>query len=264
MPSRRLVLLAALAVGSAVGCGREAGPEDSEDRAEIQAGEVERGYPAVGLLHFDGEGDDFCSGTLISPTLVLTAGHCVNRHIDGFYTGLGTPVTFDTGSEWWKQMKPHAVLGSSAHPRYGSPVCSEDVLDVGLVRLQDPILDIRPAQLPNENEPRISPETTCRAIGYGDNSIDPDGGRVEVDTTFGQKRSALVDVTSVTSTRVFVRKRTGIPDPGDSGGPLFCGERVVGVDSCGVDRGGSGPAHEHESFGAVAAAAAWIRSEIDR
>jgi V8-like Glu-specific endopeptidase len=43
----------------------------------IQGGQVEAGYPAVGGLGNSIDDDGFgCTGTLIAPTLVLSAKHC--------------------------------------------------------------------------------------------------------------------------------------------------------------------------------------------
>lgn len=234
----------------------------SNDESAIQGGAVESGFDAVGLLHFDGTGDDFCTGTLISPNVVLTAGHCVSRDgedrtIDGFYTGAGTAVPYENDSEWWTSMKHHSVKAMAAHPRYSSSTCSEDVVDVALVWLETPIADIVPARR-SKKSPIVG--TQCKAVGFGDNSLNADGDRI--DTLFGEKRSALVRVSNVTNARVFVDKVTGIPDPGDSGGPLFCDGVIVGVDSCGVDNGGSGPEHTRESFGSVDAANAWIKEQL--
>src|SRR5437764_683576 len=77
------------------GCGAPTADDASTDAeaaavdpAGIQGGAVDAGDPAVGLVWIRGGG--FCSGALIAPDLVLTAGHCVEQEVAGFYTGTGS------------------------------------------------------------------------------------------------------------------------------------------------------------------------------
>ena len=53
----------------------------------VTDGELDgEGHPAVGLLIFDfapGAPGWRCSGTLISPTVILTAGHCTDGAVGG-------------------------------------------------------------------------------------------------------------------------------------------------------------------------------------
>ena len=69
------------------GCGREGGAEDlavNSDGAEqaIVGGRVDTGDPAVVAIYaevqrFGGSGGALCTGTVIAPTKILTAAHCV-------------------------------------------------------------------------------------------------------------------------------------------------------------------------------------------
>src|SRR5439155_15051516 len=85
------VSLLALLIGA---CGGGAGDAAATEEP-IQGGRRDSGDPAVGVVWFQGGG--FCSGALIAPDVVLTAGHCVQQPLAGFYTGAGT-ATPDVGA----------------------------------------------------------------------------------------------------------------------------------------------------------------------
>ena len=61
------------------GCADE-GPTADAQSADIVAGETAEGYPEAVLVTMrDGWGViGHCSGTLVAPTVVMTAGHCVD------------------------------------------------------------------------------------------------------------------------------------------------------------------------------------------
>ncbi len=245
-----LAMLGALACG----CTGDGDVKGSSDEAEIQGGRVERGQPAVGLLHFSG-GDDFCTGTLIASNVVLTAGHCALDNIDGFYLGVGEEVPYDNDRDWWTTMHRFPVRAAKAHPKYDEfNGCREKVVDVGLVWLEYAVPDVVPVELPKVIAPVVGAE--CLTVGYGDHST---YSKYFKKTKFGKKRSATVKVTEVTDSRISVTSVTGIPDAGDSGGPLFCEGQLVGVTSCSLDLG---QYHSDESFASLRSARAWISKQL--
>lgn len=106
-------------------------------------------HPNVGLTLTDLSGDGTlwlgCSGTLISPTVFLTAGHCTS-----FFSRLGptkTWITFDSEYDpQTSQLIPAA--GFATHPGYDPNTAFNDV---GVVILAVAIQGATPGVLPPEN-----------------------------------------------------------------------------------------------------------------
>lgn len=110
-------------------------------------------HPNVGLIVADLKGDGeltlWCSGTLISPTVFLTAGHCTN-----FFSQLGITHTWITfASEFDPELEPQpsklmSIAGFATHPEFDLHTYYNDV---GVVILAEPITDVTPGMLPTEN-----------------------------------------------------------------------------------------------------------------
>jgi hypothetical protein len=96
---------------------------------------------------FDGQTYPYCSGTLISPTVFLTAAHC----------DIGTEqvyVTFDS------QYTSKSTLYSGTF--YGEPLYNQsqnDPHDIAVVVFDRPIKGIEPAQLPTSGSSTACPRT---------------------------------------------------------------------------------------------------------
>ena len=241
----RMMLAFALAIS---GCGA-VDEAANTDESSIQGGHVDSADPAVGLVWFQGGG--FCSGTLIAPDVVLTAGHCVADPVEGFYTGAGKRVAA-VGEDPASGMTRHAVAAQLAHPSY-SPLggCPNQTFDVGLIRLEKPLTTVKP--LPRASAaPAYS--SACRIVGYGVHNTDAN------DETFEQKRGANVWVKAVGQSWIDLLWKTGIADHGDSGGPLLCNEQIAAVTSCGVD--GVYPDHREAYYARTDDIGKWIDSTV--
>jgi hypothetical protein len=106
-------------------------------------------HPNVGLTLTDlGDGGPLlvgCSGTLISGTVFLTAGHCT--HFFALFGITKTWVTFD--SEYSPQTSALIpVAGFVTHPDYNHNTGDNDV---GVIILAEPVLNVTPGLLPPEN-----------------------------------------------------------------------------------------------------------------
>jgi secreted trypsin-like serine protease len=129
------------------------------------------GHPYVGVLVFDvgGEPAWLCTGSLIAPTVVLTAGHCT----DG---ATGARVWFDS-----QVTDPNFPFGGGTsieateihtHPDFcigcarGLP--GFDTHDVGIVILSLPVTDKGFALLPAQGLVDVLPmKTAVTVVGYG-------------------------------------------------------------------------------------------------
>ncbi len=244
---RRLSLLgpATLALSLVAACGGADVIDESE--ADIQGGKVDSGDPAVGLVWIASGG--FCTGTLIAPSVVLTAAHCVTETVATFYTGAGKATSNVVVPS---NMVAHAVDKQAGYTKYKGGACPNASGDVGLIHLAQPITNIKPVAFASAQS-SATVGGSCTAIGYGQHGV----GSA---TTLEQKRSATSPVTAIAAGFITVKYGTGLADHGDSGGPLICNGKLAGATSCHTD--GDAPAHKVEYYARVDAFGTWINATI--
>ena len=179
-------------------------------------------HPNVGALVADlpGAGPTvLCSGTLVAPTLFLTAGHCT--------AGLDGPVSVTFQSA----LAPGAltlVPGiAQTEPGFGHD--RADPRDLGVVVLAYPPPGITPAQLAPANAAADLGGATVTNVGYGYYDRETGGGPPQF-LYDGLRRTSASTVRSVTP--ALVRTTDGVCF-GDSGGPRFDGSLLVAVTSSG-------------------------------
>ena len=211
-------------------------------------------HPAVVLLLMEVNGQPAfrCSGTLLSPTVLLTAGHCAGA--PGEFSGMRvfTESDVDSGNNNYPFAGPNSVeaVAWSAHPLYNPDAFF--LHDVGVVVLQNPGVTLRRGSygvLPEEDEldslrPRAS--TVFTSVGYGVQRINPafvESARVRM---FAQPHLIQINTgfTGDFSLLLSNNHRTGGTCFGDSGGPNFLGTSniIAGVTSFGLNGtcGGTG------------------------
>jgi len=214
------------------------------------------GHPYVVLLLMDVDGSPAyrCSATLLSPTVVLTAGHCTSNYPDGDYSGMRIFYESDVQN------------GDNTYPFAGGPNSIEAVAwythplfetapffvhDVGVVILQEPGLVLGEyGTLPQVNQldalktRRGLQNVTFTSVGYGLQMSFPDAASWKEHNQkirmVAHPKLNQINVPGFTgdySLLLSNNAHTGGTCFGDSGGPNFLGDShiVAGVTSFGIN-----------------------------
>jgi Trypsin len=216
----RRSLLSALAVA----CLAAAGVTAAEPALAITNGSPDgNGHPNVGGLvaataYSDGTWI-YCSGTLISPTVFLTAAHCDE----------GTPrvrVTFSSAYQDGDTTYAGTFLADPAYDQAQS-----DPHDVAVVVLDKPVKGLTPAKLPTAGSlANLSATQQFTSVGYGAYRVtnQPGGHAYLYDDVRGVATGTLNSINPAWL-RISENPSTGDGGTcyGDSGGPNFLGTSDV-------------------------------------
>ena len=196
-------------------------------------------HPYVGMALFTVEGQlsHLCSGTLVSPTVLLTAGHCT-ADTDGAFVTFDSEVDFATS--------PFVFGVPHTHPDFGSGF--PNTRDVGVVELGTDVVMSRYGTLPAIGA--IDALATRRGhsdqlftiVGYGDQAIIPFPAWQPV-RYFGTPQVVTLDSALTGGFNIHLSGNPGQRAPGgacfgDSGGPALIGDSDVvgGVGSLVLNR----------------------------
>jgi V8-like Glu-specific endopeptidase len=159
----------------------------------------------------------YCSGTLISPTVFLTAAHC-DEGVDG-----RVRVTFDTAYQ-----DGDVTYSGTFHadPQYPGP--QSDPHDVAVVVLDKAVKGITPASLPDANALSDVPATeTFTSVGYGAYAVNTEpGGLQYLYNDVRMVATGTLNAINPAWLRISMNASTddGGTCYGDSGGPNFLGD----------------------------------------
>jgi hypothetical protein len=220
----------------------------AQPAAAIIDGQRDEVHTNVGLVRFTtAEGRFRCSGTLISPTVVLTAGHCTGD--DGDSPATNVLVSFNTDlaldplapnlTPQERAARAANFIPGTAHPdpNWDGSLGISKQHDQGVVVLDAPATtkwpDIKPAPLLpvgtlDANQGALK-NRTFTLVGYGV-EIGPKKAQIVV-TERRSTTSLLKNVqTEVATFQINANNSTagGGSCFGDSGGPVFLGSFVVG------------------------------------
>jgi len=182
-----------------------------------------------------------CSGTLISETVFLTAGHCT-------YGAAHVEIWFDN-NEADVRANGYPFVGQVSgtpytHPDY--PTASFVVHDVGVVVLDEAYPMAEYGVLPQLNQldalktRRGTQNVTFTAVGYGLQKINPVFVERRLDRMVATPHLIQINVPGFTGSFSMLLSNnasTGGTCFGDSGGPNFLGDSnvVAGVTSFGIN-----------------------------
>lgn len=184
-----------------------------------------------------------CSGTLLSPTLFLTAGHCTeapaarveiwfDANVESGIPGNGYPFSGDVSGTPYT----HPQYNPNAFFRY----------DLGIVVLDEPVTMSQYGALPQLNvldqlaTRRGRQDVSFTAVGYGLQEINPVFVQSERVRMFATPRLIQINTPGFTgdfSILLSNNHSTGGTCFGDSGGPNFIGSSnvIAGVTSFGLN-----------------------------
>ena len=192
--------------------------------AAITNGAVDgNGHPNVGGLVNDTQYSDgtwlYCSGTLISPTIFLTAAHCGDDETR-------VRVSFDTSYP----------VGATSYSGtfFADPLYSHvqsDPHDIAVVRFDNPIVGIQPAVLPAAGSlAKLAGKQTFTAVGYGAyDVVNGPGGKSFLYDDVRMVAVGTLNAINPSWLRISMNPARGDGGTcyGDSGGPNFLGSSQI-------------------------------------
>lgn len=240
-----------------------------DERPYIVGGRKDAGnvYPSTVIVDADGvEGAD-CSGVLISPRLVLTAGHCVCMErpirapvdeartiIDGSLCATEVGVfTKSYGNP--ERIRRYSALKVVPHPELqlfyrGDGFLMQGRADLAIIHLKDAIRDIPSIGLADRG---VRPGSAIAIVGYGFADLKKEKP--------GERYYGNSNVSEVQGETFFAEKPGPHAFHGDSGGP--CLRWLTGVAEpvlVGIIRGGAAPAFSTFTSTTVPENRKWIES----
>lgn len=210
-------------------------------------------HPAVVLIVMDVGGQPAfrCSGTLIAPKVVVTAGHCAGEPGEFSAVRIFTESDVENGNNNFPFAGPNTVEAASwqAHPLFTEAAFV--LHDVGVIQLKKAVRlnSDQYGKLPAVNQlDALKPSNATRftSVGYGVQRINPVFLQADLVRMFAEPHLLQINTgfTGAFSLMLSNNAATGGTCFGDSGGPNYLGSSnvIAGVTSFGLNGscGGTG------------------------
>jgi secreted trypsin-like serine protease len=228
--------------------------KSSSPRSSITDGTLDgNAHPAVVLIIMDigGKPAFRCSGTLISATVVLTAGHCAGE--PGEFSGLRvfTESDVENGNNNYPFAGPNTIEATEWHSHPQFTESAFFLHDVGVVLLSKAVKlgSNQYGKLPRQDQLdalKPSSATGFTSVGYGVQLINPVHVQAELIRMFATPHLLQINTgfTGDFSLLLSNNASTGGTCFGDSGGPNYLGTSnvIAGVTSFAINGncGGTG------------------------
>jgi hypothetical protein len=228
--------------------------------AAVQGGErdVDNTFSNVAILRFiDTDGtyptDRWrCTGTLVSPTVIITAAHCTEAPADIVYYSfdwqgpLGEPDA-KPGIPAELRNDPGWTLGGDnlfTDPDWDGDLQNQSLDDIGIIVLDTPVTGIEPAEIAPLGYLEGTPRGTLFTVaGYGVRYEKPESGpQKPVSVADRERRFTTSPLSNLTRDTLMLAVSTndkrggGGICSGDSGGPVFRDGYLVAVTSWGTQQ----------------------------
>jgi V8-like Glu-specific endopeptidase len=215
MTKSRWMGLGLLAGLAASGC-MSTGPDVSSSEEAIVGGARDTTHGSVVLVYNTAGGGGLCTGSIISPRVVLTARHCVTYNgMDPVVPASG--ITVYVGSSERSLTGEYRAADIEIVPGSNGNIESGQAWDVALIVLATPAAET-PMTIARQSPARLVGRQIT-AVGYGQTPAGGTGTRMTTTATAQGYENGLLFVDPAVC-------------PGDSGGPLLgADEQVYGVAS---------------------------------
>jgi len=248
----RVSLGFALGSGAALltACGDSTEPPPAAETPAYVVGgtsDAANRYANVGVLQLNVGGDwfDFCSGTLVRLNVVLTAAHCTDFLVEEGEDGFGPAdlrISFDPEGDAPYSTVDHIVVHPDWFTRQPCPGNSKQLClappaeDMGLVFLDAPVGGITPAPIagPTYLAGLSLTRETFTVVGYGVDAFITGSLFANHPIVFVDGIRSYRDVSVITTQDLLPDRFLKVTQStcfGDSGGPLFHGATLVGINT---------------------------------